>query len=172
MENQITPPGAHEPGIMTPEVTMIVLTWVAFIALLIILHKYAWKPILSALQAREDDIRQAVETAEKAKQELAKIQETREQILAEATAKSKELIEQSRHAAVEAAKVVERKNREEAKILIENAQREIKAEVERAQAELKAVTAEVAISIASKLIEENLDNEKNRKLVSQLMREI
>ena len=172
MENQIVSSVPHEPGIMTPDVTMLILTWVAFISLLIILHKFAWKPILAALDAREQSIRDAVSNADRAKAELEKIQATRDQILSEAESKSKELIEQSRKAAVDAAKVIQQKTREEAQILLKNAEREIKDATERAQSILRVESARIAVELASKLIEENLDDEKNRKIVDEFIKRI
>lgn len=163
---------AHEPGILTPDVTMVILTWVSFLLLLTILHKFAWKPILKALDDRENNIRSAVENAEKIKAELKAINDQRDKILNEAYTKAKEAVDQSRQAAIEAAKVIERKAKEEAHILLENARAEIKAEKEQAQNELKKEVTHWTIQLASKLVEENLDNEKNRKLVVQHLKEI
>ena len=163
---------SHETGFMSPEITLIILTWVTFFAVLAILHKFAWKPILAALDAREDMIRKAVEDADKAKEELNRINETRHKLITEAEVKAKEIIEQSRKAAVEAAKTIEQKTREEAKIMLQNAQREIHEEVEKAQAKLRRESAEIVVDLASKLIQENLDNEKNRKLVDRFIKEI
>ena len=158
--------------LMSPEVTLFILTWSVFVALLVILHKFAWKPILAALQAREDEIRRAVEIAEKAKQELAKVDEQRIKILAEANAQAKEFIQNSRKGAVEAAKVIQQKAKEETQILLENATREIRDEKLKVQAQLREESARVAVALAGKLIEANLDDERNRKLISQLIKEI
>ena len=164
---------AHEQiPLMSPELTLLILTWFIFILLLVILHKFAWKPILAGLDAREKDIRSAIENADKIKAELKEIHDQRDKILNEAYAKSKEVIDQSRHAAVEAAKVIERKAKEEAHIILANARQEIHAEKEKAQAELKKDAADLSILLAGKLIHENLDVEKNRKLVNQYIKEI
>jgi F-type H+-transporting ATPase subunit b len=171
MENQIAE-AAHQPGIMAPEITMLILTWVAFISLLIILHKFAWKPILSALDAREEKIRKSVDEAEKIKAELIKIEESRLGILREAENKSRQILDDSRKAAVEAAKVIQEKAREEGKILIENAVREIGSERDRAQAHLKALSAQIAVGLAQKILEENIDEGKNSKLIDEYLKKI
>ncbi len=163
---------AQGPGIMSPDVTMLVLTWIAFISLLFILHKFAWKPILAALDAREEGIRKSVEEAERIKTELAKVEESRLGILREAENKSRQMIEDSRKAAVEAAKVIQEKAREEAKILIENATREIGAERDRAQDQLKKLSAEIAVDLAEKILEENVDEAKNRKIIDEYLKQI
>ncbi len=164
---------AHkEIGFMSPEINLLILTWVTFISVLIILHKFAWKPILANIKDREESIRKSVEEADKIKAELAKIEQSRKEVLDEAAQKSRDLIEQSRKAAIEAAKIINQKAQEESRILLENAVREIKDEKGRALAELKETSANIAITLAGRLIEENLDEEKNRKLINQMIKEI
>ena len=162
----------HQIGFMSPEVNIVILTWLAFVILLVILKKYAWQPILSALDAREAAIRKSIEDADRAKEELNKINETRAQMIAEAEHKAREMLEQARKAAVEAAKMIEQKARSEGQILVENALREIKAEKEKAQASFRSESVHLVVELASKLIQENLDTKKNRELVDKLVKEI
>lgn len=159
-------------GFMSPEVTIVILTWITFILLLVILSKYAWKPILAGLAAREASIRQAVEDADRAKEELIKINETRAKLIAEAEFKARDMLEQARKAAVEAAKTIEQKARSEAQILVDNAVRELNIEVEKARASLREESAQIVVSLAGKLIQENLDTKKNRELVDKLIKDI
>ena len=166
-------PAAEQPiGFMSPEVNIVILTWVAFFLLLAILRKYAWQPISAALDAREAAIRKSIEDADRAKEELNKINESRAKMIAEAELKAREMIEHARKAAVEAAKTIEQKARSEGQILIENALREIKTEQEKALASLRTESAHLAVQLAGKLIHENLDTKKNRELVDRLIKEI
>ena len=151
---------------------MLLWTWVTFGLLLLVLYKFAWNPILSALDRREKDIRESVENAEKIRTELEQIEGKREKLIKEADDKAKEIVTTARKAAVEASKVIENKAKEEAKILLENANREITAAREKAEAVLRHDSAELAIALASKLIGENLDSEKNRVLTEQLINKI
>ena len=89
-----------------------------------------------------------------------------------ADVKAKEILSEARKGAIEVAKVIEHKAREEAKILLENAVREINEEKQKAQAELKQVSAQLAIDLAGKLIEENLDDKKNRELVNRMIKDL
>lgn len=161
-----------EIAFMSPEVNLLILTWLTFILLLVILQKFVWKPILTALDAREKSIRESVENAEKIKAELIKIEDTRNLILYQAEQKSKELIDNSRKAAVDAVKIIQAKAREEAQIVLQNAQRDIKEEALRAQAMLRQESAQIAVALASKLLEENLDDAKNQKIVDKFIRQI
>lgn len=160
------------PGILDPNASMVLLTWVTFFLLLAVLYKFAWKPILAGLDAREAAIRKSVEEAERIRQEMLKIEEARKEILAEADRKSKDIIDQSRKAAVEAAKVINEKAKKDTQILFENAQRDIKDSVEKAQADLRQESARVAVELAGRILEENLDSEKNRKLIDQYIKNI
>ena len=171
LETPSNPP-AKEGDFMDPHATMLVLTWITFFALLAVLQKFAWKPILNGLDKREEDIRKAVEHAEQIKNELAQIEQKRSEVLTEAAHKAKEIVDQSRKAAIEAANTIQQKAREESKILFENAQREIKESVEKARADLREETAHMAVHLAGKLIQENLDKDKNQKLITQLIKQI
>lgn len=160
----------EEKSLLSPDVTIFLLTLVTFFLLLAVLYKFAWKPILSALDKREDEIRKSVEEAARIKAELEKISEERAKVLREAEAKSKEILAESRKGAVEAAKVIQEKAKEEAGILLENARREIKDETEKAQALLRKESAHLAVGLAAKLIQENFDDEKNKKLIDDFIR--
>ncbi len=162
----------NSPGVLSPDVSMVILTWVVFFLLLAVLYKYAWKPILAALDAREKFIRESVGKADQIRQELERVEAARKDILREAEQKSKEIIEHSRKAALEAAKVINEKARKEAQIIVENAQREIKEEVEKARADLRTESARIAVELAGRIIEENMDTEKNRKFINQVMKNI
>ena len=157
---------------LSPDTNMLILTWITFFLLLAVLYKFAWRPILSALDKREEAIRRSVEEAERIKAELAKMDQTRQKMLVEIEAKSKAILDQSRKGAVEVAKIIQEKAKEEARILVENALREVKEETEKAQANLREESANIAIRLASKLIEKNLDDERNKKLIDEFIREI
>jgi len=159
-------------GFITPDVTMLILTWATFFTVLAILTKYAWKPILAKLDERENAIRKSVEDAQRIEAELAELEATKQAILKEAREKASAIIADSRHAATEAARNIEAKAREDAKIILENASRDINAEKEKAQAELRIQSARAAVELAEKLIRENIDEEKNRRLIDSYIKDI
>lgn len=157
---------------LSPDVSLMILTWVTFFSLLAILYRFAWKPILSGLEEREEKIRRALEDAQKATEELAKIHLTRQKILAEADEKAREIVAQSRKAALEAARIIEQKTKDEAQIQLANLQFEIKAARQKAEASLREESARLIVALASKIIQEDLDTPKNRQFVDRLMKEI
>lgn len=166
------PHDSQLPGFLTPDVTLMMVTWGCFFILLFLLSKFAWKPILEALDAREQHIRKSVDDADKIKTEMENLAEKQRQILREAEASAKTIIEDSRKAAKEAAKHIADEAKKEAQIVLENARRDIKEELKEAQATLREESANIAIQLAAKIIEENLDEAKSKKLISQYINEL
>lgn len=163
---------AHAAGVTDINTQMIVLTWVTFGLLAAILYKVAWKPILAGLEKREADIRQALDDARKARDELAKIEDSRARVIAEADAKAKEIVDAARKGAVDAAAAIEAKAREEAQTMLVTAQREIQSAQEKAIAALRKESAELAITISRKILRGNLDEERSRKLADELIHHV
>lgn len=172
IEVQALPPEEIEHDLLSPDARMLLLTWVTFLLLLIVLYKFAWKPILKALDDREALIRKAVDEAEKTREELARVHTARQAMIAEAERKAKEIVREARQAAIEASHVIEHKAKEEAQILLENARRDIREETEKAQVILRKESAAIAVALAGKLIEKNLDDAHNRKLVNEFIERI
>lgn len=170
--------GAHEGyahGDVDPtEISgqMVIWTWVVFMLMLLVLWKVAWKPMLAALDKREKDIQDSIDHAEQVRKELESIDEQRAEIIGKADEKSKAVLEAARKGAQEQARVIEAKAREEAQILAENAKREIDASRAKAEDELRMESATWARALAGKLIEANLDDEKNRALTDKLIQEL
>lgn len=147
-------------------------TWATFALVVWVLHKFAWKPILSGLDAREKRIRDAVEGAEKVSQELASLEAKRQAMLAEVEARSQQAIAQAREAAIEVANNVEKRSVEKVKILYENAERDIEAMKNSAIAALKREQVELILAVASRVIASDMNSEKNRALTDKLLAEL
>ena len=165
-------PAEAEAAFMSPDAVMVILTWLTFLLLLAVLYRFAWKPILKALDEREASIRRAVEDADRVKEELARIHETRQQFIREAGKKARDIISETKKAATQISQVIQNKAKEEANILLENARRDIREETEKARIILREESAQLVIDLAAKLIEENLDTDANRKLIHKLIAEV
>lgn len=160
------------PEFLTPDATLLLATWICFFALLIVLKKYAWNPILEALDTREEAIKKSVEDAATIQREMQQLAETQRLMVEEAEEQAKAIIEDGRKAAKEAARHITDKAREEAQIILQNAERDIKEQVKDAQASLRETGAAVAVELASKIMEEHLDEAKSKKLVSKYIDEL
>ena len=166
------PAHGGEADVMAISPMMMGLTWVTFILVTIILSKVAWTSILATLDRREETIRKAQENAEKIRLQLLELEESRKQAIAEADAQAKEIVGAARRAAEEAGRVIEERSRKEAQTLVENAEKDIAKARDNAVATLRKESADLSISLAGKLIGANLDDEKNRSMVSKLISQV
>lgn len=175
-ETTVVPSGhgssSHEKGFFSPDMNMVLLTWVTFFLLLAVLYKFAWKPILNILDEREESIRKSLEDVDRIKNELEGLDAKCTQLIAEADRKATEAIGRSRKAAKEAANIIENKARQEAQISLENALRDIKEETQKARVKLREESAQIAVGLAGKLIEENIDADKNRSLINSFIKKL
>ncbi len=159
-------------GILSPDTTLVILTWISFFALLAILHRFAWKPILAALKQREDYIRKSLDDADKIKSQLAEVEAAKKAILDEAKEKANIIIEQSRKMGHELAGQIEGRAKKNAEGIITSAHQEIEGERERVRNALKKESVQTAVSLAEKILKENLDTKKNRDLINQAIKDI
>lgn len=147
-------------------------TTLTFILLLILLTKFAWKPILSALKQREDAIKDSLEQAGKARNEAKQILLENQNSFAKAGEESKKIIDQSRLYAENLKEQMMKDSKEQSKKLIEEASAEIDRKKNAAFDELKNQIAEISVQAAEKILKENLDVEKNKKLVDKYISDI
>jgi F-type H+-transporting ATPase subunit b len=164
-------PDTH-PGILSPDTTLVILTWVSFFLLLIILHRFAWKPILEGLKVREDYIRKSLDDADKVKDQLAEVEVIKGKILEQAKDKANGIIEQSRKLGNDLAGQIEQRAKKNAEEIIISARQEIEGERERVRNALKKESVQTAVTLAEKILKENLDPEKNRNLINQAIKEL
>ena len=151
---------------------LIFWTVITFVALLLILRKVAWKPMLTALDERESAIKESLEKAEKAQAEAQKVLKENEANLAKAEEESKKIIDQSRSYAEKLKDQMLVESRQQAKKMIDDATAEIERKREASFNELKAQVSAIAVDAAEKILKENLDQEKNRKIVDNYINEI
>jgi F-type H+-transporting ATPase subunit b len=147
-------------------------TIITFVLLLLILKRFAWKPILKALKLREDAIKESLEQAEKAKDEAKQILAENQNNLAKAEEESRKIVEQSRLFAENLKEQMIKQSKEQSQKLIEEAALEIHRKKNQAFDELKNQIAEIAVQAAEKILKENLDVEKNKKLVDKYIGDI
>jgi F-type H+-transporting ATPase subunit b len=149
------------------EVNTGLISWtiVTFVLLLIVLRKFAWKPLLEGLQRREERVRTSIERAEQAQKDAERLMEENRQRLAQADQESHRLLSEGRVLAEKLkADIVEQANKQSRK-MIEQAHQEIEREKEAALAQLRDEVATLAIKAAEKILDETLDEKQQRKLL-------
>ncbi len=158
--------------LVTPGIGMIFWSTLFFLVLLFILGKFAWPAILSAVKARNESIRNALEAAERAKEEMAKLQADNQQILAEAKAERDAMMREAKTMKDKLIADAREKASEEADKLVKNAREAIQREKASALNEMKEQMASLSVDIAEKILRMKLEDTKAQKeLVDKLINE-
>jgi F-type H+-transporting ATPase subunit b len=158
--------------LITPGLGLVFWTVITFLVLLFILRKFAWKPILGAVSDREEGIKDALASAEKARKEMVNLKADNERILKEARVERETMLKEARE--IKAKMITDAKDEAQiqANKMIEQAQIAIESEKKSAMAELKNHVAGLSVDIAEKMIREQLSNkEKQLKLVEDMLGE-
>jgi F-type H+-transporting ATPase subunit b len=159
-------------GLLDVNPGLMIWTVITFIILLLILKKVAWKPILTALDKRESDIRESLAQAEKAKEDAKKILEENQANLAKAEEESKKIIDQSRTYAESLKEQLIKESKEQAKKIVDDASSEIQRKKDAAFEELKGQIAEIAVNAAEKIIRESLDAQKSKQVIDKYLNDV
>jgi F-type H+-transporting ATPase subunit b len=145
---------------------------VTFLVLLALLTKFAWKPLLLALEARQNTIRAALDDAQKAKVELERLNQESAAIIRQARVEADSIITSSRADAERLREEMRQKARTEAEGIVKNAERQIQMETARALQQIRHEAADLGVAIASKLIQRNLTREDNEQLIDEALKQI
>tara|TARA_Y100000996_G_scaffold87540_1_gene61167 strand:+ start:954 stop:1451 length:498 start_codon:yes stop_codon:yes gene_type:complete len=143
-----------------------------FIFLVLLLKKFAWKPILDTVNERESSIKDAMSEADKARNEMAAIQESNQKVLKEARAEREALLKDARNTGAEIVAQAKTDAKIEANKIISQAQEAIQNEKRAAVNELKNQVAQISLEIAEKVIDTELANkDKQAQLVDKLLKD-
>ena len=149
-----------------------VWTAIVFLALLGILWKFAWGPILGAVEARENGIQAKLDEAASSNEEAARLLAEHKEQLADARRQANELIAEGKAAGDHLRKEIEEKARAEAQGIVDRARAEIARERDQAIEALRRESVDLALAAASRLMQENLDQDKDRQLVERYLSEM
>ncbi len=143
---------------------------ILFVLLLLLLKKFAWGPILNALNTREEGIKNALDAAENAKLEMQNLQADNQKLLQEARAERETMIKEAREIKEKMISDAKGEAQVEADKLIANAQAAIESEKKAAIVEIKNQVANLSIEIAEKVVKNELaDKDKQLKLVESML---
>ncbi len=144
-----------------------------FIFLLLLLKKFAWKPILDSVNERESFIKNAMLEADKARNEMASIEESNQKVLKEARAEREALLKDARATGAQMIAQSKIDAQTEANKIIAQAQETIRNEKRAAVNELKNQVAQISLEIAEKVIDKELDNKnKQAELVDKFLKDV
>lgn len=154
-----------EPGLF-------IWTIVTFMALLGVLAKFVWRPLMDALDRREDKIRESLENAEKAEVELEMLQHESGEIVARARGEAQSIIAEGKSAAEKMKDEILQTARDKAGGIIGQAQKQIEAEKDKALIEIKTEVVDLSIQVAERLIRKNLSKEDNLAIINESLNQI
>ncbi|TBX71259.1 F0F1 ATP synthase subunit B [Flavobacterium silvisoli] len=146
---------------------------VIFIALIFLLKKFAWKPILDAVNEREEGIKNALLSAENAKKEMQNLKADNEKLLAEARLERDSMIKEAREIKEKMINDAKTEAQVAGQKMIEQAKAAIESEKNTAMAELKAHVSTLSLDIAEKLLKDELSNKEfQTKLVEKMLGDV
>ncbi|MFN8242209.1 MAG: F0F1 ATP synthase subunit B [Bacteroidales bacterium] len=160
-------------SLASPAIGTVFWTTIIFACFFLLLRKFAWKPILSAVKAREEIIKGSLDAAEKAREDMKKLQTDNEMILKKAREEREIILKEAREIRDKMIGEAKDKATEEAEKLIEKARTGIEREKERALAEIHDQVATLSVEIASRLLGEKLkETDQQKKLIDNYLGEL
>lgn len=159
--------------LVTPGFGLVFWTTLSFLILLVLLGKFAWSPILKAIKEREDTIQAAIESAERAKDEMRKLKDSNDALLQQAREERDILLKEARETKDQIISEAKNKAKEEVEKIVSASREEIRNEKAKAITELKDQVAEISFEIAEKVLSEKLSNsDKQSDTVKSALSEI
>lgn len=140
-----------------------------FGVLLLLLAKFAFKPLRSIVEQREAGIRESVEAAEKARDEARQLMEQQQQGIAEAHRQAGDIIEAGRKMVEQLKQEAHEQSRAQTEAMVNDAKAEIERENRQTLDELKQTVASLSVRISRQVIRENLDEDKHLELADQFI---
>ena len=159
----------EKADLLTPNGGLMFWTIVIFALLLVILSRFAFKPMLAAVEARERSLQDAIDAAKRDREEAARILAEHRAALEKSRGEAQKLIADGRSTAEKLRNDLLEQTKAQQQEMLDRARREIETEKVNAIASLRREAVDLAIAGAGKVIERNLDNEANRKLVENFL---
>lgn len=155
-----------------PELSSMILAWVALLLLYLILRRFLYAPVSKFLSDRKEKIQSDIEGAKVLKEEANALKDDYESKINLAKKEGQEIIEGARKRGEELKEDILAEARREAESIVSRARKEVSREREKAFQEIKSQAGEMALLIASKIMEEEMNNERQGKLINKFIDEV
>jgi F-type H+-transporting ATPase subunit b len=156
-----------ESNIFNSDIGNFLVTTVVFALVIIILGKYAWKPLLNVLHERERTIRDSIESARREREEAQRLLDDYKRQLEQARQEATAIVEEGRRDSEAVRQRIQAEARQQADEMIERARREIRLATDTAVKELYDQTADLAVQVASGILKREIKPDEHRDLVQQ-----
>jgi F-type H+-transporting ATPase subunit b len=158
--------------LVQPDPGLFIWTILTFLVLVALLGKFAWRPLLQALEIRQESIRKSLDDAQKAKQELERLHVESAEIIRQSRVEADAIVTRSRGDAERLREEMKQKARAEADAIVKNAERQIQLETGRAVQQIRREAVDLSVMIASKLLQRNLTKEDNERLIEEALKQV
>jgi len=158
--------------LVQPDPGLYIWTIVTFLLLVALLAKFAWRPLLAALQERQAAIRAALDEAQKARVEVERVRTDSERLLNEARVEAGQILTKTREDAARLREELKVQAQADAARVIANAERQIQLDTNRALEQIRREAIEMSVTIASKLLQRNVSKDDNARLIDDTVKQI
>ena len=158
--------------LVQPDPGLFIWTILTFLVLVGLLARFAWRPLLQALEKRQASIVQSLDDAQRARQELERLQRESAQMMAAARAEAESIVARSRADAEALREELKVKARAEAAAIVKNAERQIQLETARAVQQIRHEAVDLSVAIASKILQRQVSREDNEALIQDALKQV
>jgi F-type H+-transporting ATPase subunit b len=158
--------------LVQPDPGLFIWTILTFLVLVTLLARFAWRPLLRALEERQATIAKSLDDAQRAKQELERLQQESARIVAGARVEAEAIVSRSRADAESLREELKQKSRAEAATIVKNAERQIQFETARAVQQIRHEAIELSVAIAAKILQRHVSKEDNEVLIEEALKQV
>jgi F-type H+-transporting ATPase subunit b len=158
--------------LVQPDPGLFIWTILTFLVLVTLLARFAWRPLLRALEERQATIARSLDDAQRARQELERLQQESARIVAGARVEAEAIVSRSRADAESLREELKQKSRAEAATIVKNAERQIQFETARAVQQIRHEAIELSVAIAAKILQRHVSKEDNEVLIEEALKQV
>ena len=158
--------------LVQPDPGLFIWTILTFLVLVALLGRFAWRPLLLALEGRQAAIAKSIEDAERARRELERLQRESSQMMQQARVEADTIVSRSRSDAEALREELKQKSRAEAAAIVKNAERQIQLETARAVQQIRGEAIDLSVAMASKILRREVSKEDHEGLIEETLKQV
>jgi len=163
--------GGFAAQLMTPDPGVMIWVWLVFVVLLVLLHKFAWKPILASVAERERKLKESLEKADEAAAKTAQIEAEQQRILTEARTEAGKILSEQRDFATKFRSQSETEAKASAEKIVAQALVEIETAKNQARTDLRKDAADLSVGVAERILRHKLQDAEAKDFAERMLGE-
>jgi F-type H+-transporting ATPase subunit b len=150
---------------------LMVWTWITFLVVVVVLGWKAWRPMINALQKREDFIRESLAEAEEARKEAEKVARDYEEMVTKARQEAQAIVASGKETAERMKADILKESQEKAQAMISQAEAQISAERDKAILEIRGQIVDLSLMAAEKVLAKTVSKADNQRIIEDAIKE-